>query len=411
MTTDIDFEIRINPEYKSLVPLMTKEAFDSLVSSIRADGQHEPITINNRGEILDGHHRFSACKLLDIKPKHVTKIFNNPLFEKMYIIDVNLQRRQLTVFQRVELGLKKKPILQELVKLNESLGGKGVQICTPIRRVNEVIGRSSGASSRQVSKVEEILAKAPDELKNRARSGKTKIDKAIKEIRKKELRKKLVEESYNNPLIENLPSGIQLIPGNFIEKSKGIPDNSIDLIFTDPLYDTGSLILYKELASVAQRVLKTSGSLVVYVPNAFIPTITNYMMNVGLNYWWTIAVQLNGPFDKHYQRQISIKYKPLLFFVKGQRLFVTDFISDLIDSDKPGKIGSNYEQSDTDANHVISRLTVENQIVFDPMMGYATTGVAALRLKRKFIGIEKNEEQFRTAQLRMEKIALNSKVI
>ena len=158
MTTDIDFEIRINPEYESLVPPMTKEAFDSLVSSIRADGQHEPITINNKGEILDGHHRFNACKLLDIKPKHVTKIFNNPLFEKMYIIDVNLQRRQFTVFQRVELGIKKKPILQELVKLNESLGGEGVQICTPVGRVNEAIARSSGASSRQVSKVRILVS-------------------------------------------------------------------------------------------------------------------------------------------------------------------------------------------------------------------------------------------------------------
>jgi DNA modification methylase len=42
--------------------------------------------------------------------------------------------------------------------------------------------------------------------------------------------------SWHCPLIENLPSGIQLIPGDFIEKSKRIPDNSVDLIFTDPLY-------------------------------------------------------------------------------------------------------------------------------------------------------------------------------
>jgi hypothetical protein len=35
-------EIRINPEYQKLVPPMTKEAFESLVSSIRANGLHEP---------------------------------------------------------------------------------------------------------------------------------------------------------------------------------------------------------------------------------------------------------------------------------------------------------------------------------------------------------------------------------
>jgi ParB-like chromosome segregation protein Spo0J len=124
MTIDIDFEIRINPEYESLVPPMTKEASDSLVSSIRADGQHKPITINNKGEILDGHYRFSVCKLLGIEPNYITK----------------------------------KPILQEQVKLTESLGGKGMQICTPLEKVNEVIARSSGASSRQVSMVRTLVS-------------------------------------------------------------------------------------------------------------------------------------------------------------------------------------------------------------------------------------------------------------
>jgi hypothetical protein len=34
----------------------------------------------------------------------------------MYIIDVNLQRRQLTSAQRIQLSLKQKPILEELAK-------------------------------------------------------------------------------------------------------------------------------------------------------------------------------------------------------------------------------------------------------------------------------------------------------
>lgn len=49
----------------------------------------------------------------------------------------------------------------------------------------------------------------------------------------------------------------------YYEKSKEIPDNSIDLIFTDPPYET--LYLYGELAKVAIRVLKPGGHLVIYV--------------------------------------------------------------------------------------------------------------------------------------------------
>jgi DNA modification methylase len=46
-------------------------------------------------------------------------------------------------------------------------------------------------------------------------------------------------------------------------------------------------------------------------------------------------------------------------------------------------------------------LTGENQVVLDPLMGSATTGIAALKLKRKFIGIEIDEERFKIADARI----------
>ena len=51
-----------------------------------------------------------------------------------------------------------------------------------------------------------------------------------------------------------------------------------------------------------------------------------------------------------------------------------------------------------EAEHVIRALTVENQIILDPFMGSGTTGIAALNLKRKFIGIEIDKERFEIAQ-------------
>ena len=76
-------KIHINKEYANLVPPMTEEAFQSLMSSIRESGQLEPITINNKGEVLDGHNRLRVCEKLKLEPLFEVKEFENPSQEKL----------------------------------------------------------------------------------------------------------------------------------------------------------------------------------------------------------------------------------------------------------------------------------------------------------------------------------------
>lgn len=51
--------------------------------------------------------------------------------------------------------------------------------------------------------------------------------------------------------------------------------------------------------------------------------------------------------------------------------------------------------------NIIKVHTNENNIILDPFMGSGTTGVAALKLNRKFIGIERNPEYFDIAKNRL----------
>jgi ParB-like chromosome segregation protein Spo0J len=246
--------LKINPEYEALVPTMSKESYENLASSIQANGQYQPLTVNENGIILDGHQRFRACNKLKIKPTFEVKQFDDLLAEKLFVIDINLVRRQLTQAQRIQLSLRKKSILQEQAKRNESLGGMGVLICTPLNRVNEIIAKDAGVSARQVSKFETISKKANVQLLNRVLTAKTTIDKAYNDIKTDERRGELIQRAKQEAMHNLASSKLQyeLFEGDFrAVASTRLLDSSIDLIFTDPPYNDESLHLYKDLAKAS----------------------------------------------------------------------------------------------------------------------------------------------------------------
>jgi DNA modification methylase len=94
-------------------------------------------------------------------------------------------------------------------------------------------------------------------------------------------------------------------------------------------------------------------------------------------------------------------------YVKGGKLnknVVCNTVGDVIKSSRPGKEFHDMQQSTEEAEHFIKNYTLEDHgVVLDPMMGSATTGIAASNLKRKFIGIEKNENSFKIARARINK--------
>jgi len=62
-----------------------------------------------------------------------------------------------------------------------------------------------------------------------------------------------------------------------------------------------------------------------------------------------------------------------------------------------------WEQSSIEAEHIIKPVTVEGNLILDPFMGYATFGVAAIKLGRKFIGIEIDKTYYSRAAQRLSK--------
>ena len=207
------------------------------------------------------------------------------------------------------------------------------------------------------------------------------------------------------PKIE-LPEHFRLHLADFSSKRvlKIVPPNSIDMIFTDPPYDKASLVLYSRLAKLAANVLKEGACLVFYAGQYYLPEIMNiFAQEKSLSYVWMGITINSGHNARIYQKRVFCGYKPLLIYVKGDKRACDDFFPDVIASKSkaPEKILHPWEQKVDEAEHFIRYLTYEGQIVLDPMLGTGTTGIATAKLRRKFIGIDKDKDAFRSAKAKI----------
>jgi len=421
-------------EYLKLIPPLSEVEFDSLKQSIKEEGLHIPITVNKQGIVLDGHHRFRACKELRIPLQFYTKEFKDPLEEKGFVIEVNLRRRQLNEFQRVEIGYSLENIEKERAKRRMSIGGHLVGLANKREdddnineverkvasidatlepsekkgKTSEIIAKKIGVSTTTYERGKKIIEKGTEDQKNSLRKDTIGITNVYNQIRRQEQKEDLIRQvqeaaASGSQHGKEIASRIKLIHSDFQSVDTAtIGDKSIELIFTDPPYHKEWLPLYEPLGKLACRVLKEGGSLVMYAGHYALPQIFDYMKNSGLKYWWEMVVKHNGSSRLLQYQRVYVMWKPLLWFVKGNSLRVLDSIADVIESQPPSKALHGWEQSPIEAEYIISKLTIQDDVVFDPLMGAATTGIAALRLKRRFIGIEKEQETFILAKGRID---------
>lgn len=431
-TSTYNRTISTKKEYFKLIPPLSESEFESLKQSIKEQGLHIPVIVNQQGIVLDGHHRFRACKELGTPVQFHTKEFKDPLEEREFVIEVNLRRRQLNEFQRVELGYSLEDIEKARAKRRMSLGGHLVGLANKKEddsnrveqrvasidatfepseqkgKTSEIIAKMIGVSTATYERGKKVIEKGTEDQKNSLRRNTIGITNVYNQIRRQEQKEDLIRQVQEAGAIgsqydKEIASRVNLIQGDFqYIDSTTIPDKSIDLIFTDPPYHKEWLPKYETLGKLACRVLKQGGSLVMYAGHYALPQIFDYMKNSGLKYWWAMVVKHNGDSRLLQYQRVYVMWKPLLWFVKGNSLRVSDSIADVIESQPPSKALHDWEQSPTEAEHIISKLTIQNDVVFDPLMGAATTGIAALRLKRRFIGIEKEPETFILAKGRID---------
>jgi len=210
--------LHLNSEYSKLLPSMPEEEFAELKASIKSEGQHYPIIVNEDLEVLDGHHRYRACQELGIEPDFEVRRFEDKLLEKKFVIEANLRRRHLNNFQLVELAVPLLEIEKALAKKRQIKGGKeGRNLQLGIApddaepkvtaKTAEVVARKAGVSTRTFERGKKIIETASEGEKQKLREGKASIAKVYSEIKSAE-NAQLKEDAAPPAQVEN-PRDIQ----------------------------------------------------------------------------------------------------------------------------------------------------------------------------------------------------------
>lgn len=189
--------------------------------------------------------------------------------------------------------------------------------------------------------------------------------------------------------------------GDFVEVLSHIPDNSIDLILTDPPYPVEFLPEWKKLSSFAKRVLKPRGFCIAYSGHVNLPSVISIMKS-ELAYYWTMCLLHTGHARNEVSRNMICDWKPIIVFQKGFKKRGNTF-HDVIRGSGREKKEHEWQQGEKELIRIIEHFSVPGDKILDPFAGSGTTLIATYKLNREAIGAEKKDVTYNLAKGRIKK--------
>lgn len=183
-----------------------------------------------------------------------------------------------------------------------------------------------------------------------------------------------------------------------------IPDNSVDLVFTDPPYLREYLALYGWLAKWSARVLKPGGFLLAMAGGLYADQIMR-MLSEHLTYYWTFHVHLTGTttgviHPRGNRTPIITRLRPVYAYVKGwgsPRTVVYDPFAGAGNDKRWHRWGQDMQS----ARYYIDCFTAERDLVIDPFCGGGTTAVVCKHLGRRWLAFDIDAKSVQTTRARV----------
>ena len=190
-------DIFFDNEFRNLIPPLQPDEREHLETSLKAEGNRDPIIIWKETQLLlDGHNRYDICTNAGIPLKPALQLsFPDRNAAIVWIIQNQFGRRNLSRYSRSVLALRLEEILRPKAKENlrtstgrSNIFNIGRIIPTPILTPVKKSQRPQTFPNDTIAKVKVIEASATPEQKEQLANGTKTINQVFVAVRRDEIK-------------------------------------------------------------------------------------------------------------------------------------------------------------------------------------------------------------------------------
>ena len=419
--------IKVDPALKALIPPLSTEERDLLEQNILAHGCRDPLVVW-QGVLLDGHNRLEICERHGLPYKTAQLEFESVEQARVWMRNNQMGRRNLSTAWRIDLQLANKEDLLKIGAAKRVEAGKEARDkqlgvlsqndktpAQPKHNTQAEIAKAANTSTGMVGMAEVVRKQAP-ELWEKAKKGDVSVTTAYKEVQKqdkvakrKEKKQKIestgsaVEAAITTPIdpVDTEEPPIVEINGHVLMfGDNSDPDiisripSSIALAFCDPPYNStqkewdGNHVWSQDwLIDMAKIVAVTPG----------ISSIPAFMQQTKMPYRWSTATHINNGMTRGALGFGNWIYTALFSKSESIHRNAQDHSTVSIkpsDKFENHSLGSQRQKPPSYLVWLFDLLTNDGETILDPFAGSGTSVIAAHKLGRKCIAIEKDKKTY-----------------
>lgn len=409
--------MRIDNEFKNLIPALTDEEYKGLEQSILSEGCRDALVL--WGDILvDGHNRYEICTKHGIEYKTVQKEFGSRDDVKLWMIGNQLARRNINKYARTTLESvsdeiqSRRNAVREKEHERKTTFVKSQKSNLPTFDTTKDIAKKANVGEQTASRVitinkkidraiaekKKIAGQKPEQLKKKLMDGDVSINKAYNAIKLEEKKEQI--KKAERSIAEQASNECK--PKLFVtDCTKAHLKEKCDLLLTDPPYSTDvdnieafvDSWLYKALDGV-----KDTGFAYIFIgayPNelkAYLNAKIPDHMELCQQLIWTYKNTLgNNPKDRYKQNyQSCLFYRGINAPMLDCPLTAEQWAVQEINA-PDGRQGDRYhawQKPMEIAERFIRHSTKAGDTVYDPFACTGTFLLASAKLGRKSYGCE-----------------------